>query len=367
MNVTLVADALGPQLSGIGRYVLELCRRMPLEPAVDRVGYFAHGRYLDRFDGLLENKLPAPRSQISNWLRDRIDKRRLRDSIIHGPNYFLPAQAETGIITVHDLSVFRYPETHPADRVHAFEREFENSLTRAAHVITDSETVRRELIADFGVSETSATAVHLGVAGAFRPRATQELEPEPQLASLGLVPSQYALCVSTVEPRKRIAELIRAWRKLPTSIRHATPLVLAGAKGWLNDQLHSEIREGVAAGWLKHLGYVPDAALPALYSGASLFLYPSSYEGFGLPPLEAMASGVPVLVANRSCLPEICGDAAGYIDPDDIAGFSDAIAEALTDSEWRTAARQRGLERAAGFTWDKCVETTVSIYRSVFR
>lgn len=365
MDVTIVADALGPQLSGIGRYVLELCRRVPLQPAVDRVGYFAHGRHLNEVDCLLEDRLRRERRSISRWLRRRRAQRHLRDGLVHGPNYFLPRQVRSGVVTVHDLSVFRYPETHPAERIRQFEILFKSSLERAAHVITDTETVRREVIADFGLSEASVTAVHLGVASEFRPRVPAEIAP--RLHSLGLEPGRYALCVSTLEPRKKIAELILAWREMPRTLRRSMPLVLAGAKGWLNDELHDAIAEGLAGGWLKHPGFVPDALMPALYAGASLFLYPSTYEGFGLPPLEAMASGVPVLVANRSCLPEVCGDAAGYVDPDDVTAFRDAIVKALTDEEWRSEARRRGLERATEFSWDECAAKTVSIYGSVFR
>jgi glycosyltransferase involved in cell wall biosynthesis len=360
VDVTLVVDALGPQLSGIGRYTWELCRRVPDQPGIGRVGFFANGRFVDDPECLMRDQPTRSRRRLPRWARRRLVRRRLRNSLVHGPNYFLPPDADGGIITVHDLSVLRYPETHPSARVKAFERQFESSLARASHVITDSETVRSEVIADLGLAASKVTAIHLGVGSEYRPRSFAEIEPV--LASLGLKPGEYALCVSTLEPRKKIAELIGAWRELPAGLRNATPLVLAGAKGWLNDQLHDEIEKAVAEGWLKHPGFVPEPLLLALYAGASLFLYPSSYEGFGLPPLEAMASGVPVLVANRSCLPEISGDAAGYVDPDDQVGFSAAIAEALTDSAWRIRAREKGLERAAAFSWDKCASETAELY-----
>ena len=360
MDVTIVVDALGPQLSGIGRYTWELCRRVPLEPNVGRVGYFANGTYVQRLDAVLDTRSPA-RNWWSKGLSRHLAKRRLNRTLVHAPNYFLPREADTGIITVHDLSVFRYPETHPRDRIRAFERHFESSLARALHVITDSETVRRELIVDFGVPETAVTSVFLGVTAAFHPREGAEIAE--RLAALGVFPGQYALCVSTLEPRKKIAELLYAWRELPTHIRNSTPLVLAGASGWLNESLREQIRDGVAAGWLRHLGFVPEADLALLYAGATLFLYPSIYEGFGLPPAEAMASGTPVIVANSSCLPEVCGDAALYIDPNDIAGFSSAIAAALMDAEWRAEARQQGLKRATRYQWEECAKQTVQIYR----
>jgi len=360
MDVTIVVDSLGPQLSGIGRYTWELCRRVPLEPDIERVGYFANGAYVQELDSVLDRRLPA-RNWLSKRLARHLAKRRLNRTLVHAPNYFLPREAETGTITVHDLSVYRYPETHPTDRIRAFERHFESSLARALHVITDSETVRSELIADFGVPESAVTSVFLGVAAAFYPRGGAEIAE--QLAALGVSPGRYALCVSTLEPRKKVTELLHAWGGLPTRIRNSTPLVLAGGSGWLNEPLREQIRDGVAAGWLRHLGFVSEADLALLYAGATLFLYPSIYEGFGLPPVEAMASGTPVIVANSSCLPEVCGDAALYIDPNDIAGFSSAIAAALTDAEWRTDARQRGLNRAARYQWGECAKQTVQIYR----
>src|SRR5206468_12439963 len=126
-----------------------------------------------------------------------------------------------------------------------------------------------------------------------------------------------------------------------------------------------QIDDAAAEGWLVHLGYVAEEDLPALYAGAALFIYPSIYEGFGLPPIEAMASGVPVVVANRSCLPEVCGDAVRYVDPDDDNDFLTAIEESLFNSDWRKQAIDRGLKRAAGYTWGRCVRDTVAVYNFV--
>jgi len=364
VKVTLVVDALEPPLTGIGRYTWELCEGLTREPGVAELGFFSNGSFLDDPRQFAKSRR-WPRRRVPRFIRRRLVRRRLATSLVHGPNYFLPADAETGIITVHDLSVYRFPETHPTDRRQVFEREFERSLARACHVVADSETVRREIIADFGLPESRISAIPLGVHSRFHPRSAAELRPH--LAQFGLQPGSYALCVSTLEPRKKIAELIGAWSRLPAADRQATPLVLAGAKGWLNEALHDSIRDAAAKGWLKPLGFVPESALAALYAGARLFLYPSIYEGFGLPPLEAMASGTPVLVSDRSCLPEVCGDAAGYVDPDDPKAFTAAIASALTDSEWRENAREKGLRRASMFRWQSCVARTAELYRRHWR
>jgi glycosyltransferase involved in cell wall biosynthesis len=359
-RVTLCVDALTPGPGGIGRYTWELCKRIGGHDGIDELRFFGRGRLLDDPGRLLRDEpLLRPPNKLRRWW----DRRSVKRSLVHGPNYFLPSFAETGVITIHDLSVFRYPETHPADRVLAFEREFERSLDRAAHVITDTETVRAELIESFSVRPDRVTAVLLGVDPAFRPQAAQPLAPT--LRSWGLEEGKYGLCVSTLEPRKKISELLAAWRRLPRATRDLYPLVLCGGAGWRNEALQRQVEDGVAEGWLRHLGFVPEAQLPQLYAGAAIFIYPSIYEGFGLPPLEALASGVPVMVSGRSCLPEVCGDAARYFDPDDAEGLTTAIAQNLADEEWRAESLQRGLDRARQFSWDRCTDSTVAIYRQV--
>jgi alpha-1,3-rhamnosyl/mannosyltransferase len=359
MNVTLVVDALGPSLSGIGRYALELCKRIPRQPGIDRVRYFRNGRFVDDPATLLAGKEP-PNRRFPRWLDSRMSRRRIELSLVHAPNYFLPLEAERGIVTIHDLSVFRFPETHPVDRLRAFERDFDDSLRRAVHVITDTATVRAEILDRFGLPDDRVSAIPLGVEASYRPRSDEELQP--LLRQWKLEPRGYALCVSALEPRKKIGQLLAAWRDLPHALRGQFPLVLAGPPGWLNDDLQEAIAAGSAEGWLRHLGFVPEADLPALYAGAALFLYPSIYEGFGLPPLEAMASGVPVVVSGASCLAEVCGEAAAYVQPDDIAGFRDRIAAALQDGDWQSSARDKGLKRAALFDWESCATRTARLY-----
>lgn len=358
-RVTLWVDAIAPNPGGISRYTWELAKGIASRDNM-AVQFFGRDRMIED-PALLLRGDPLP--QRPNKLRRWWDQRALASSIVHGPNYFLPSFAESGIITVHDLSVFRFPETHPAERIAAFEREFPNSLARAVHVITDTETVRRELIETFNVAPESVTAVPLGVDPAFRPMPVDELAPS--LERWGFQPKQYGLCVSTIEPRKKISQLLAAWRRLPRPLRDSYPLVLCGGAGWRNETLRREIEDGVAEGWLRYLGFVDEALLLQLYAGAALFIYPSIYEGFGLPPVEAMASGVPVMVSSLSCLPEVCGDAARYIDPDDADGFAMALEQNLTDRDWRTASVRRGLSRALELSWGRCVDRTVEIYQKV--
>jgi alpha-1,3-rhamnosyl/mannosyltransferase len=362
----LCVDALSPKPGGIGRYTSELCKGLRKREEISQLHYFARGRSIDDPALLLRDSEIPRRGRFGRMLDRRKTKLTLGSSLVHGPNYFLPDASEEGVITVHDLSVFHFPDTHPVERVVEFERRFLKSLARATHIITDTETIRRELIEMFGVRPETVTAVPLGVSDRFRPR-NHGREGSATLSRYGLASSRYGLCVSTLEPRKKISELLLAWEQLPKSTRERFPLVLAGGTGWRNDTLVGHIDRAADEGWLRYLGFVDEDDLPALYSGAALFIYPSSYEGFGLPPVEAMASGVPLMVSDRSCLPEVCGEAARYVDPDDASAFSLAIRECLSDEEWRTRSTERGLARAAEFTWSRCVDDTMTVYQHVTR
>jgi alpha-1,3-rhamnosyl/mannosyltransferase len=284
-----------------------------------------------------------------------------RGHVFHGPNFFLPHWAERGVITVHDLSVFKFPETHPTERVRQFETNFSRSVEQAVHVITDSQTTRDEVIAFTGLPADRVTAVPLGVSDEYKPMSA--IETNIPLRKYGLTPQSYVLCVSTLEPRKKVGRLLEAWRLLPPAVRKTYHLVLVGTSGWLSDTLQTEINEAVAQGGVKSLGYVPEQEMPMLYAGCSLFVYPSTYEGFGLPPIEAMACGVPVVISDQSCLPEVTQGAALMVNPDDSVAFANVMEKGLTDATWRESAIISGLAVAARYTWQKCVDQTVAIYQ----
>jgi alpha-1,3-rhamnosyl/mannosyltransferase len=188
-------------------------------------------------------------------------------------------------------------------------------------------------------------------------------ETNQVLQQYALEHGNYSLCVSTIEPRKKIDALLDAYSCLPHDLRRRYPLVLIGSVGWKCEALHQRIERCCAEGWVNYFGYVPEADLPVLYAGARLFVYPSNYEGFGLPVLEAMASGVPVVTSDCSSLPEVAGGAALLVDPDEVDSLADCVQRGLTDEEWRLSASSHGLNVASRFTWDRCVEETVQVYR----
>lgn len=364
MQVSLSVDALSPNLGGIGRYCWELARGLEAEERVNRVRYFVGRNWLDDpGELLLEGHTIKRKSRWRNTIDLWRNHRLAANSVVHSPNYFLPVWAERGIATIHDLSVFKYPETHPADRIKAFEVGFASTITRAGLILTDCEWVRRELIEYTGVAADLVVAVPLGVGPEFHPRCANELK---EFASQhGLPVGAYGLCVSTLEPRKRIGHLISAWRALPLGLRCRYPLVIAGGSGWRNESLMTEIEQAQAEGWLYCLGYVSESELPLLFAGARLFAYPSQYEGFGFPPLEAMASGVPTIVAAGTCLEETAGPAAVIIDPEDTARFSQVIEQLLTDDQAHARVSAAGIQHASQYNWQRCIAGTVDAYQNL--
>jgi alpha-1,3-rhamnosyl/mannosyltransferase len=182
---------------------------------------------------------------------------------------------------------------------------------------------------------------------------------------LGLVHGSYILCVSTLEPRKNIGTLLDAYLALPEMLRRRFPLVIAGAPGWHSDALHERLR-GAAARGVRYVQYVPEPNLPALYAGAAVFALASLYEGYGLPVLEAMASGVPVLASNASSLPEVTGPDALLLPPLDIDAWRYGIERALEDHAWRQRCIAGGILRARQATWERCVAGTLDVYQKAW-
>jgi alpha-1,3-rhamnosyl/mannosyltransferase len=233
------------------------------------------------------------------------------------------------------------------------------AIERAAHILTDSHFQRAEIIGYFGVAPERVTACHLGVGGEFHPRPPAECQAA--LERHGLRYREYLLAVGTLEPRKNLELVLRAYAQLPAALRERCPLAIAGVVGWNTATLKPQLRSLARSGAIRLLGFVDEADLPAIYAGARLFLYPSLYEGFGLPPLEAMASGVPVITSNCSSLPEVVGEAGVQIDPGDESALCDSMRRLMDDPQaWRRYS-EAGLERARGFTWEKTASLTADV------
>jgi alpha-1,3-rhamnosyl/mannosyltransferase len=238
-------------------------------------------------------------------------------------------------------------------------------LVRADALITDSEYTRRELADYFSWPIERIHTVPLASSAEFHPRSPEVLRDT--LSRHGLEVDGYSLFVGTIEPRKNIDTLLDAYCRLPMAVRTRWPLILTGYHGWRNDAIHQRLETARREGWARYLGFVPSEELPLLFAGARLFTFPSLYEGFGLPVLEAMSSGVPVVCSNSSSLPEVAGDAALMCEPLDVEGLTALLQRGLEDESWRMTAIEQGLQHAAGFSWERCAMETLQVYHKVLK
>jgi alpha-1,3-rhamnosyl/mannosyltransferase len=287
---------------------------------------------------------------------------RQRYDLYHETNFIPLASDCLTVVTLHDLSVLHHPEWHPADRVAHFERHFVRGLQHCAHFLAISEFGRQEVIRTLNIPPDRVTRTYMGIRPGLGPM--PEHEVAPVLRQLGL-PPRYLLCLGTIEPRKNVLLLLRAYCALPQYLRERWPLLLVGGWGWnttkVADYLHSEARHrGVI-----HLGYVAENHVPAIYNGARALVYPSLYEGFGLPPLEMMACGGAVVASTAGALEETVGKRAHLVAPEDLDGWRAALARVVEDDDWRNELRRGVVAVARPYTWDRCAADTLRVYRSL--
>ena len=241
--------------------------------------------------------------------------------------------------------------------------EMERTLSRANFLITDSEYVRLELIKKFDWNPERVAAIPLGVSEDYHPRTAAEVAPV--LERYGLLFNRYTLCVSTIEPRKNLNTLLASYARLSDQTKASNPLVLVGGKGWDCDETYAKIAKAQSEGWLKYLGYIPEMHLPAIYAGARSFVYPSLYEGFGLPVAEAISSGVPVLTSDSSSLAEVAGPVGLSVDPLDVVRMSELLLKMIEDEQWREEIQPQLASYGKCFNWTQTVQRTASVYRQV--
>lgn len=280
--------------------------------------------------------------------------------VIFGSNYFLPrlmdSVATKKVVTVHDLTYRRFPELLQRETLDHLEREMARSIAQANEIITVSDATRRDLLEFYDVDPARVHAILSGASfGDRRPLAASRRPP--QLDGI----DRYILFVSTIEPRKNLDVLIDAFERIAGD--YAGHLVVVGRIGWKAERTVSRMRTSRFAGRIRHLDYVDRDDLPLLYGHADAFVMPSLYEGFGLPILEAMASGTPVIAANCSSLPEVGGAAARYFPPDDARALAREILAVVSDEREATRLAEAGLEWSARFDWTETAERTLGVLR----
>ena len=391
MNLIFNAEALRPPITGVGHYSYHLLQQFVQGDAVARVHCFNGTQWLDGESqvaatamqmqsqqgsaGALATSVQALRTAVG-WVPgtkavyDHLMDRRfstyagaLSDAVYHETNYILKPYEGACVTTVHDLSHVRHPEFHKPFIVNYLNKHLPRSIARADHVIAVSEVVRREILDHFPVAEDRVSTIYEGVDEAYRPR--EAAECQSVLAQYGLGYKQYVLMVATLEPRKGIETLLNAWQLLPEQLQEQYPLVLTGSSGWRNSALRDKLEPMLAQGTVKHLGYVPGPHLPPLFSGASVFSYPSVYEGFGLPVLDAMSSAVPVICRAGTSMAEFADGACLLCETAEPEELAEKLSLLLQDEQQRLHWGEHGLRVASGFSWQRCAQQTADIYRKV--
>jgi len=265
------------------------------------------------------------------------------------------------VVTINDLSWHYWPGWHPAERLEWIERNLPRTLAQATRVVAISQFTKDAAVAALNVPADRIDVVPLAPAAGFGPMPTEAAAPA--LARHGLSDRRYVLSTSTLEPRKNFDRLLNAHSRLPTALRERVPLVIAGGRGWGDVLSRPSAELAVRRGHLRLLGHVSDADLVALYARCATFAYVSLYEGFGLPIVEAMASGAAVLASSTTAVAETAGDAALLVDPADEDAITAALCELLEDERLSARLRSAGLTRAAQFSWPRTVERLVETWR----
>jgi glycosyltransferase involved in cell wall biosynthesis len=266
------------------------------------------------------------------------------------------------IITVYDLTPLLFSETHEKGRVLMHKYLFPLILKKSDKIISISHHTKNDIIKHFKIPEDNIKVIHLAANENYKPLNENEINNIKQKYNLNY---PFILYVGTLEPRKNIPTLLKAFYKLKKQgIKHK--LVITGKKGWKYKSIFETIEKLNLQKDVIFTGYVPDEDLPALYNAADLFVYPSIYEGFGLPPLEAMQCGTPVITSNTSSLPEVVGDAGIMVNPYDVDELANKMYEVLTNDGLREELSKKGIERAKLFSWKKCAEEHLKVYEEVY-
>lgn len=375
MKVVLNATPIAYPLSGVGQYTIQLGKSLETLLENDAIFWFGSVRSNgspNDFSRANPNAFNSFRYEVKRHLRKmpgfnamvyRLRDRQFQSYIqitkpllYHETNY-VPFHFESGptLMTLFDLSFVRHPEWHPIDRVRFYEKYCLKQLHRATAIFTISEFSKTEIVHMLNISPSKIYVTYPGV---------QKSSEVKRKTSMNL-PERYILYVGNIEPRKNLSTLLDSYSSLPKTIKNKYALVIGGAKGWITRSFEKKLHYLQKKERIVLAGYVSQDYLPDLYKGASLFVYPSFYEGFGLPVIEAMTYGVPIIASNVASLPEVVGDAGMLFNPYDSHDLKERIVKVLEDPKIGKALSEKGLQRAKRYSWQKCAEETVVVYRKM--
>lgn len=364
MRIGIDARLLAYRPGGIARYTEALAQALARIGAEDDFVLLV-GRKERRqiVPGLRQRRLLTPPHHRLEQIALPLELAFAGLDLLHSPDFIPPFYRRClAVITVHDLAFLRFPETVTEDS-RRYYGQLERAVQSADGIIAVSEATRRDLAEMLGLAPERVRVIHHAADDGFRPLDGEAVERFRRQRGL---PQGFILWVGTLEPRKNLSTLLRALRCLKEREPALSPmLVLAGARGWLYEDDLRLVEKLRLSENVMHLGPVSFGELPLLYNAARLFVFPSLYEGFGFPPLEAMACGTPVVSSSSSAMPEVLGDAAILLDPRDVDGFAAAMMRMLEDEVLRREMRHRGLAQAASFSWERTARQTLALYREV--
>jgi glycosyltransferase involved in cell wall biosynthesis len=367
VKIAIDASTISTQ-GGPRSYVLGLLDALGrIDKENNYVVFYNDPVHMGRFPWAREIVLPG-RSPLCRLWREHVALpmacRREKVDLLHGPKSAVPFWSSCPtVVTLHDLIPITHPETETRAAQLYWRLQIPIAARRASFIITDSDHARREIVEMFGVAVGCIAVTPLG----YPPAMDEPPDPVRNAAlrkRYGL-PDSYILYVGTIQPRKNLDMLIEAFARLHREGSTEKKLVIAGRKGWLYEKLFARISALGLEREVLFTGFLPDEDLPGLYDGACLFVYLSFFEGFGLPPLEAMSRGVPVVTSNTTSLPEVVGDAGITVSPRSLDDVVEAMRRVLADADLAGRMRQAGKVRASQFSWDRTARETIAIYRQV--
>ncbi len=368
MHIGIDAHAIGAQQGGNETYISNLITALAETDQENRytlylASHSAAEQWRSRFPNVDVRLLPPPTPLVRVPVALAFELRRRTVDVLH-VQYTAPPFCPVPVIaTIHDLAFEHLPETFTRRGKTQLRLTVRRTARHAARIATVSEFSRQDIIHTYQIAPEKVVVTHNGVEARFTPCSQSDNEGEEVRRRYG-ISKEFLLAVGSLQPRKNLVRLLRAYTRLRSTHPEFTPqLVIAGRRLWLTDEIFAEIAHQPWAGDVIVTGYVADEELPALYRAASALVYPSLFEGFGLPPLEAMACGTPVITSNTSSLPEVVGEAALLVDPYNENELADAMLRIIIDQPLRAQLRARGLSRAGLFTWRAAAEKTLQLYR----
>jgi glycosyltransferase involved in cell wall biosynthesis len=370
LHIAIDAHSVGARLAGNESYAINLIESLAQIDSVNRYTLYVTKREaVDRFSDRWPNfsvRLTLPHTPLVRIpLTLSAELRRNPVDVLHVQFTAPPFSPCPVVVSIHDLSFEHLPLTFKRRSRMQLRLTVRESARTAARILTLSENVRQDIIDTYGIAPDRVTTIPIAAPAHFRP--VTDDEEIQRVRHTYDIAGDYILSVGSIQPRKNLTRLVAAYARLRRERAEGKlpKLVIVGKPAWLYDETLRAIEEQGIGDLTVLTGYVPDADLPALYSGAVCFVYPSYFEGFGLPPLEAMQCGAPVVAGNRTSLPEVLGEAGLLVDPFDEAAIAAAIARLIDDSDLRAELRVKGLKRARVFDWHETARRTLAVYRQI--